>query len=93
MSKYFKYGKIFWFLGLYDGRFCLLKWVVFLGLLSDDITRDNEITAEALRRLPKDVYQERQWRHARAISFNANKDVLPESEWLKPEQVGLIVAF
>ena len=47
--------------------------------------KDNDITVEALRRLPKEVFQERQFRLAKAISVSANKGVLPESEWLKPE--------
>ena len=54
--------------------------------MTDDLTRTNPTVEEALRRLPKDVFQERQFRMARAIGENANKNVLPESEWLKPEQ-------
>jgi ubiquinol-cytochrome c reductase subunit 7 len=57
------------------------------GLLSDDLTKENATTKEALRRLPKDVFQERQFRHAKAINVSGNKDVLPQSEWIKPEQV------
>jgi hypothetical protein len=58
------------------------------GLLTDDLQKEsNAVTKEALRRLPKEVFQERQWRLARAIGANANKDVLPESEWTKPEEV------
>lgn len=57
------------------------------GLLTDDLIRDNEITKEALRRLPKDVFQERQYRLTRAISLSGNKDVLPQSEWTKPDEV------
>ena len=49
--------------------------------------KDNEITHEALRRLPKDVFFERQYRLARSINVSANKGVLPESEWLKAEEV------
>ncbi len=49
--------------------------------------KDNEITREALRRLPKDVYIERQYRLTRAINLSAIKSVLPESEWIKPDDV------
>ncbi len=67
--------------------FSMSKYMKY-GLLTDDLQKDsNAITKEALRRLPKDVFQERQWRLARAIGANANKDVLHESEWIKPEQV------
>ena len=61
--------------------------MIFEGLMTDDLTRSNPVVEEALRRLPPDVFQERQWRLTRAISANANKDVLPESEWLKSEEV------
>ena len=47
--------------------------------------KDNPITTEALRRLPKEVFQERQFRLAKAIQVNANKGILPEAEWIKPE--------
>lgn len=57
------------------------------GLLTDDLVRDNELTDEALRRLPKEVYQERQFRLARAINYSANKDVLPQDQWTTAEQV------
>ena len=55
--------------------------------MSDDLIRDNEVTREALKRLPKDVYQERQWRLTRSIAANANKAVIPESDWLKITEV------
>jgi ubiquinol-cytochrome c reductase subunit 7 len=50
------------------------------------LPKDNPVTTEALRRLPKEVYQERQFRLAKAISVSANKAVLPEAEWIKPEE-------
>ena len=49
--------------------------------------KDNEITLEALRRLPSDVFQERQFRLARAITQNVSKQFLPENQWVKPEEV------
>ena len=57
------------------------------GLLDDDLMKTNPITTEALKRLPSLVYQERQFRLARSISVSGNRSILPESEWLKPEQV------
>jgi hypothetical protein len=57
------------------------------GLLTDDTVKDSEITREALRRLPHDVYQERQFRMTRALAYSGNKSILPESEWITPEQV------
>jgi ubiquinol-cytochrome c reductase subunit 7 len=49
--------------------------------------RENDITKEALRRLPPDVYQERMYRLAKAVGVSANKAVLPKEEWIAPEQV------
>lgn len=51
--------------------------------------KEGDVIKEALRRLPKDVYQERQYRLTRAINYSANKSVLPESDWTTPEQVGI----
>ena len=47
----------------------------------------NDVIAEAVRRLPKEVFDERQYRLSRAIQYNSGKTILPESEWTKPEQV------
>lgn len=66
--------------------FPLSKYLKY-GLLSDDLVRENHVIKEALKRLPKEVYQERQFRLARAIGLSANKDVLPENEWTTLEQV------
>ena len=49
--------------------------------------KDNDISKEALRRLPKEVFFERQFRLARSIGYSANKAVLEESEWIKIEDV------
>ena len=57
------------------------------GLLTDDLVKENDVTREALRRLPREVFFERQYRATRAINVSIGKSVLPESEWLKPEQV------
>jgi hypothetical protein len=55
--------------------------------MTDDLIRDNPVTLEALRRLPPDVYQERQYRLARAIGVSANKGVLPKEDWMTGDQV------
>lgn len=64
---------------------------ILLGLLTDDLLKENDVVKEALRRLPSDVYQERNYRLARAINFSANKSVLPRNEWTTPEQVASFV--
>jgi ubiquinol-cytochrome c reductase subunit 7 len=47
----------------------------------------NDVIAEAVRRLPKEVFDERQFRLSRAIQYNSGKTILPESQWTKPEDV------
>ena len=66
--------------------FPLSKYLKY-GLLTDDLVRENDVVKEALKRLPKDVYQERQFRLARAIGLSGNKDVLPQDQWTTLEQV------
>lgn len=66
--------------------FPLSKYLKY-GLLSDDLLKENDIVREALRRLPSEVFQERQYRLTRAINLSSGKSVLPESEWTKPEEV------
>ena len=63
-----------------------------LGLLSDDmyLDRDKEVK-EAIRRLPKQLYDERQARQTRALYLDARKQILPRSQWTKPEEVLLIL--
>ena len=48
---------------------------------------ENSIVKEALRRIPKDVYHERQFRLARAIDLSAKQKCLPREEWTKKEDV------
>lgn len=66
--------------------FPLSKYLKY-GLLTDDLMKDNEITREALRRLPTEVFMERQFRLTRAINLSSGKSVLPENEWTTTEQV------
>ena len=47
----------------------------------------NEVISEAVRRLPPDVFDERQFRLTRAIQQSSGKTILPKSEWTKPEEL------
>ncbi|CAF0704346.1 unnamed protein product [Brachionus calyciflorus] len=71
--------------GLNKALFPLSKYLKY-GLLTDDLMKENEIVREALRRLPGDVFHERQFRLTRAINLSSGKSVLPESEWTTAEQ-------
>jgi len=52
------------------------------GLYHDDLYRDGHpVVAEAVRRLPEDVYTARVHRLHRAIQLSRNKIVLPQAMW------------
>lgn len=39
-----------------------------------------------MRRLPPEVYDERNFRHVRAMQLEINKEYLPENEWITYEE-------
>ena len=57
------------------------------GLYSDDLLNEciNPEIAEALRRVPKKVYDERIYRQVRADQLEITKMYLPKEQWIKPE--------
>ncbi|XP_022710440.1 cytochrome b-c1 complex subunit 7-like [Varroa jacobsoni] len=57
-----------------------------LGLFRDDCVRETPITKEAIRRLPKQIQDERTYRSLRAIQADINKQILPKEQWTKPEE-------
>ena len=62
--------------------------LVSLGLKYDDlIPEESEVVQEALRRLPPREFQDRLFRFKRAFALSGTQNVLPSSEWTKPEQV------
>ena len=60
---------------------------MFLGLLFDDVRKDCPELKEAVRRLPKHLQEERQFRMTRALYLSMRKEILPEEEWTKYEDV------
>ncbi|GAB1610631.1 cytochrome b-c1 complex subunit 7-like [Argonauta hians] len=52
-----------------------------LGLMRDDTRRETADVKEAIRRLPKDVYDARNFRIIRALNLSNKKIVLPREEW------------
>ncbi|CAI9739298.1 cytochrome b-c1 complex subunit 7-like [Octopus vulgaris] len=52
-----------------------------LGLMRDDVRRESEDVKEAIRRLPKDIYDARNFRLIRALNLSNKKIVLPKEEW------------
>lgn len=69
----------------------LQKWAYNLsgfnkyGLWRDDLLYETEEVKEALRRLPEDVIDQRNYRMLRAIQLSVTKDVLPKDQWTKLE--------
>lgn len=56
--------------------------------MRDDILdEENPDVKEALRRLPKHLVDERNFRICRAMQIDTNRRVLPEEQWTKYEEV------
>ena len=58
------------------------------GLLKDDLVDDHHcsIGAEAVRRLPEQMFDERNFRHIRACQLSIEKDYLPKEQWVQYEE-------
>ncbi|EFN85398.1 Cytochrome b-c1 complex subunit 7 [Harpegnathos saltator] len=64
------------------------KMNLLMSLMRDDVlneTLDADIR-EALRRLPKCLVDERNFRIIRAMQLDAQKKILPEEQWTKYEE-------
>lgn len=70
----------------------LQRWAYYksyfpqLGLMRDDCLNETPDVKEAIRRLPADVYDTRQFRISRAMYLSNRKDILPKDEWTKMEE-------
>lgn len=71
------------------------KQATVAGLRTDDVNYDEGQTfvREALRRLPKTQYYEREFRISRAIQLSLQKDILPKSEWTVYEDVCITMSY
>ncbi|XP_030760096.1 cytochrome b-c1 complex subunit 7-like [Sitophilus oryzae] len=69
----------------------LQKWAYQLsgfnkyGLHRDDLLHENEDVKVALKRLPQDVVDQRNYRLLRATQLSIQKDILPKNQWTKLE--------
>lgn len=57
-----------------------------LGLMRDDCLYEDDDVKEALRRLPENVLNERNYRIVRAVQLNIQHSVLPKEQWTKYEE-------
>ncbi|KAH8386455.1 hypothetical protein KR093_000628 [Drosophila rubida] len=55
------------------------------GLHRDDCLYENEDVTEAVRRLPRKLYDERNYRIMRALHLSMTKTILPKEQWTKYE--------
>lgn len=63
------------------------------GMMRDDIREETEDVKEAIRRLPKHLYDARNFRIVRALNLSTKKTVLPKEEWTKLENVSIFFFF
>lgn len=59
---------------------------IFAGLHRDDCLYENEDVKEAVRRLPRKLYDERNYRIMRALHLSMTKTILPKEQWTKYEE-------
>ena len=57
-----------------------------LGLLTDDMHRETDVVKEAVKRLPRDVREQREFRLLVACQMSMKKEILPADKWTKLEQ-------
>jgi len=57
--------------------------------MNDDTLKDSPELTEALRRLPRDVAEERQYRITRALYLSMRHEILPKEEWTTYDTVPL----
>lgn len=67
--------------------------VLAAGLRYDDVHYEEHKpeVKEALRRLPKPLFYEREFRISRATQLSLQKDILPQKEWTDYDKVSLYI--
>lgn len=58
-----------------------------VGLKHDDCLYETPDVEEALKRLPKKLLDERNFRQIRAMQLCTTKSILPRDQWTKYEEV------
>ena len=61
--------------------------MMFLGLFTEDLIREDDNVKEALRRMPQEVLDRRNFRFLQAQQLSIKKLVLPKEEWTTFETV------
>ena len=63
------------------------------GLMRDDVLYETPDVKEALRRLPREVVDERTFRIIRALQLSGQKKILPKDQWTKYEEASWEFCF
>ena len=89
-GKYFKWRKLFvGIINEFKCRQCNLTSILFcilIGLYRDDCLNETDDVKEAIRRLPRNLYDERNFRIMRALHLSMTKTILPKEQWTKYEE-------
>lgn len=67
-------------------RSTLMTFYSLLGLYRDDCLYEDDDVKEAIRRLPQQLYDERNYRMIRALNLSMTKTILPKDQWTKYEE-------
>lgn len=59
---------------------------LYTGLQHNDCLYEDKDVQEAIRRLPRKLYDERNYRITRALHLSMTKTILPKNEWTKYEE-------
>jgi len=57
-----------------------------MGLRHDDFLRETPVVLEAVRRLPRKIQDERNYRNLRACQASIGHHLLPKEQWTKFEE-------
>merc|ERR1712170_26266 len=61
-------------------------WIYQLGLKTQDVMRETEVSKEAVNRLPKKLMDDRTYRRLRAVDVSGQKMILPKDQWMTQEE-------
>ena len=64
---------------------CLRLGLFAFSLMQDDIIYENDEVKEAIRRLPENFYDDREFRIKRALDMHMRQQILPKLQWTEYE--------
>lgn len=80
--------KSFYFNFFYYKKIQCISWLITIGLRYDDIIiEENSIVEKALKRLPQEEHDLRNFRIRQAFQLSLTHTTFPKEKWTKPEEV------